>query len=463
MDLKWLLVTFNEYLTLFIIFPFLLILSIYLSVKLRFLQLSKLKMSFVHLFQTKESGDGNISHYEAISAVLAGNFGTGNISGMAVAITSGGPGALVWMWMTAFLGAIIQYASCLLAVKYRTKNQACEYVGGPMYYLRDGLGLNKLAMLFSFFTLFGALTIGNLTQVNSIILPLKSYGYPPLASAIVLAFFAMLVILGGVKRIAKFASVVVPIKAAIYLGAILVILLFNYQKVLPALGLMLSDAFDLKAASSGVLGYGIMKTITTGFDRGIFATDAGTGIVPILQAGAKTKNPVIDGVVTFVAPVLVMIVCTATGLVLIVTGAYQQPGLFSTNMVAFAFEKGIGHQIGSYFVSAALMLFAYTTLIAWACCGERAAQFIFHFKAGRWFKAVFISLIPIGAMVKVDWAWLLADIAISLMLLVNLLGIAGLSKEVVLESIAFFPRKSSSRFHRHRLIKKLKKLHSRYR
>lgn len=438
MDLQALLSLINETFTLFCILPSVVGLCVYLSIRLRFLQITKLKMSFSYLLKPNRDGEGSISHFEAIAAVLAGNFGTGNISGMAVALSQGGPGALVWMWITAFLGAIIQYASCLLVVKYRTRNTAGEHVGGPMYYLRDGLGWKTASILFAMFTVFGALTVGNLAQVNSILLPMQSFGLDPLLGGIMIAALTTLVVLGGIQRIAKFAAVVVPVKALLYLGTVLVILALHYDQVLPAFATLLKSAFNWHSMAGGAMGYGAMKIITTGFDRGIFATDAGTGIVPILQAGARTSHPVVDGVVTLVAPLLVMVICTATGLVLLVTGAWQEPGLHSTTMVSFAFAKGLNSKIGSYIVIVALVSFAYTTLIAWACCGEKAMEFLFGLRIGRLFRYLFIAFVPVGALLQVDWVWLLADICISLMLGVNLLGILGLSHEVVWDSHAYF-------------------------
>jgi AGCS family alanine or glycine:cation symporter len=239
--------------------------------------------------------------------------------------------------------------------------------------------------------------------------------------------------------VAKFASIFVPLKASLYLGTALLILLLNYQNVIPALKLMFSSAFQFTALSGGVMGYGVVKAMTTGLDRGIFATDTGTGLVPILQANAKTTNPVIDGVINLVAPLLVMIVCTTTGLVLIVTGAWQQTELQSTNMVSYAFETGLGSSIGSYIVIISLILFAYTTILAWGCCGEKAMSFLAGPKAGKWFQIAYVAAIPIGAMTQVDWVWLLADISISFMVTTNLIGIIGLSHEVIKESREFFP------------------------
>jgi AGCS family alanine or glycine:cation symporter len=443
MDCKIFLTLLNQTLTLGFILPFVVALCTFLTIRLRFLQVAKLRLSFHHLLSKKPSTDtGSVTHFEALSAVLAGNFGTGNISGIAVAIAHGGPGALVWMWITAFLGSIIQYASCLLAVKYRRLNPQGEHVGGPMYYLRDGLGWRTAGTLFAIFTLFGALTVGNLAQVNSILLPLHDVGIHPMVSGIVLAAASSLVILGGLQRVAKFASVIVPIKALLYLGTVFLILAWNYTQILPAFALMLTSAFDWSSMAGGTLGYGTMRMITTGFNRGIFATDAGTGIVPILQAGARTEHPVVDGIVTLVAPLLVMVICTATGLVLIVTGAWQTPDLQSTMMVSYAFTKGLGSDIGRYIVIIALAFFAYTTLIAWSCCGEKAMEFLGGLKASRMFRYVFIAIIPFGSMLQVDLVWLLADLAISAMLSINLLGIAGLSHEVVADSRTYFKKRT---------------------
>lgn len=436
--LKDLLMGFNEAFTFFVVFPTLIIMGIYLTIRLRFVQISKLKMSFASLVNKNENQQGHISPFEAVSAVLAGNFGTGNISGMAVALTTGGPGALVWMWLMAFLGAAVQYASCMLAVKYRTQNERDEFVGGPMYYLRDGLKFKGAGVLFAIFTIFAALMVGNLTQINSVTLPMQNIGLNPVIGGVGIAFFVGLVILGGIKRLAKFASFVVPFKAVLYLGTAFLIIALNSDKVVPAFLLMFKSAFNFSSLTGGILGYGFLKVISTGFDRGIFATDAGTGIVPILQASARTTHPVMDGIVSLIAPFLVMIVCTTTGLVLILTGAWQEPHLQSTNMVTQAFQTGLNSQIGGYVVIVSIALFAYTTILAWAYCGEKAVGFLFGARHGYWFRCLYVAMIPIGAIIQVDLVWALADVAISLMLMTNMIGIIGLSTEVIHESRQFF-------------------------
>jgi AGCS family alanine or glycine:cation symporter len=353
---------------------------------------------------------------------------------MAVALTTGGPGALIWMWVIAFFGSIIQYSSCVLGAKYRTKNKRGEYVGGPMYYLQQGLGYKKIASIFAIFTVVAAIGVGNFAQVNSIVLPLQSIGINPLLCGVVIAVLAALVTLGGVERIAKVAASVVPIMALFYLGAGIVILCVYKAAVIPSLQLMVQCAFKGNACVGGVLGFGVVKALSIGLERGIFATDAGTGIVPILQSGAKSKNFVSNGITTLVAPFLVMVICTMTGLILLVTGAFGKEGLASTNMVVFAFCEVFGKVGGMSLVLIALFLFSYTTVIAWGGCAERAAEFLWDRKKAKVLQYFYLALIPVGAIARVEFVWLFADIAISFMLITNLIGIIGLSKEVILET-----------------------------
>lgn len=438
-----LLTLLNQGFTFYVIFPGIALLGIYLTLKLRFLQFSKLKLSLKTLLTKGEKSEEGLTHYEAVAAVLAGNFGTGNISGMAVALCTGGPGALVWMWIIAFLGSAVQYASCILGVKYRERNAKGELVGGPMYYLSKGLNKKGLAKLFAAFALLGALTVGNFTQVNSMVLPLEKLGVPALITAFATVALVGAVTLGGMQRFAKMASSVVPVMALFYFGSALIILGIYADRILPAFSQMLHAAFSPTAVLGGTLGYGLIKTITTGFDRGIFATDAGTGIVPMLQSSAQSNSPVLNGVVTLIAPVLVMIVCTTTGLVIMVTGVW--PGdLQSTNLVTAAFERGLGHQLGRYVVLIALFLFSYTTILAWAFCGERAIGYLLKPEWIQRFRYFFLAMIPVGAVLDVEMAWLLADISISLMLAANMYGVARLSPEVIADSKSYFSKEASS-------------------
>ena len=422
----------NDGFTFFVVFPAILILGIYLTYRLRFMQFTRLGLSLKQLLH-KRAGEDGISHYQAVAAVLAGNFGTGNISGMAIAVASGGPGALVWMWIIAFLGAAIQYASCILGVKYREQNEKGENVGGPMYYLSKGLNMKRLGGIFAVFAIVGGITAGNFTQVHSIALPLQELGIPPLATSLTVAFFVGLVLLGGMSRFAKVAAAVVPVMALLYFGTAVIILCMNASSLLPALKMVFVSAFSPAAFFGGSMGYGIMKTVSTGFERGIFATDAGTGVAPILQSSTESKDPISNGVVTLIAPVLVMIVCTATALVILVTGA-SDLGHESTNMVTAAFSKGLGNSIGGHIVTLALLLFSYTTILAWANCGERAVHYLMGDRWIKRFRWFYLAMVPMGVFFSVEHVWILSDISFSLMLTANMVGVALLSKEVILDT-----------------------------
>jgi AGCS family alanine or glycine:cation symporter len=303
-----------------------------------------------------------------------------------------------------------------------------------MYYIRDGLGNKKLASAFAIFTIFAAITVGNFAQTNSLILPLEKYGFNPLYCALCVAFLAGIVIIGGIQRLSSIACWIVPFKAIIYLFTALFII-YQYSENLPsALKLMFESAFGLSAVAGGAAGFSVLKALTTGFDRGLFATDAGTGIVPILQANAKSEHPVMDGIASLVAPFLVMIVCTATGLVLILTESWLVPGLESTNMVTYAFSKGLGSEMGGYIVIIALILFAYTTILAWAHCGEKAVEFLTGKPHNRWFRILYIMLVPVGSVLQVRMVWTLADISITLMLFINIIAVIALRGHVLEKS-----------------------------
>lgn len=429
----------NQAFTLFCVLPGILLVGLYLSIKLNFLQISKLRLS-AKMLMVKNKAPRGVSHYQALSTVIAGNLGTGNISGMAIALTTGGPGALVWMWVMAFFGATIQYASCVLGVKYRQSDKAGAPLGGPMYYLKDGLGLKKIGVIFAFFTLIAALTVGNFAQINSIVLPLASLGIDPLLSGIVMTLLVAAVTLGGVERLGKVAASVVPVMAIIYLASALIVLSCYHHNIIPAFTRMIALAFSGSALFGGFLGFGAFKALQVGFERGVFATDAGTGIAPILQASARSEHPVVDGLVTLVAPLIVMIICTTTGLVLMVSGADQENGIQSTNMVVYAFSQVWGSKIGPLIVIASLAFFAYTTVIAWGCCAEKAANFLWGQNRGKWFQYLYLLLIPFGAIARVELVWVLADLSISWMLLTNLVGVVGLSSEVVEETNAYFAK-----------------------
>lgn len=430
-----LLLKLSELITLYVVIPLFLIIGLYLSFRLYVPQVTKLKFAFRQLLAKNENEEGSISNFEAISTVLAGNLGTGNISGMAVALATGGPGAIFWMWIMAFLGMIIKYASCLLALKYRHLNTQNEWVGGPMYYLKEGLKTPRVAVFFCIFAITSALTVGNFVQVNSLVLPLAEAGYHPLAVGIAFAIFTALIIIGGLKRIASFVTKVVPGMTVLYLGAALIILARHHDQLSHAFFLIFHDAFTPGAVGGGAIALTFMRTLTVGFNRGIFATDAGLGMEGVFQSSARTKNPKTEGLVAMTAPVVVMIVCTITVLVLIVTGAWQVPGLHSTNMCTWAFREGLAPGIGEMIIIVSLLLFSFTTIIAWAFCAEKAVEYLFGLKAIPVFNYCFILCIPFGAIADVHFVWAIADISVILMLCTNMVGIVGLTKQVVKDSV----------------------------
>lgn len=425
---------FHHNLALWCVFPLVFTLGLYLSVRLKFIQFSRLKDGFKQLLKKDSEEEGEISHFEALSAVLAGNLGTGNISGMAVALATGGPGSLVWMWVMAVLGAILKYSGCFLSLKFRERNEKGDHVGGPMYYLSRGLGLKKVAALFSLFAIFASFTVGNLVQVNSMTLPLTRLGVPQIAIIITLIFFVSIVLLGGLHRLARVVSTIVPAMTCIYLGASFVILYLFKAKILSAFQLILQSAFDFNSILGAGAGFGITKAISVGFERGVFATDAGCGIAPILQSGTKSKSPVTEGIIGMIAPLIVMFICTITALVLIVTGAWQSSGEVSTNMCTWAFQHGLSHAIGKYIVIFSLVLFAFTTIITWAYCGEKASEYLFSKKAVKIFKYFYIFVLPLGTFFHTQMVWILADISIGFMLITNLIGIIGFSSKIIEET-----------------------------
>lgn len=415
----------------------------YYTLRLRGLQVSKLKLSLSYLLgQKQEKSQGGIPRYQAVATVLAGNFGTGNISGMAIALSTGGPGALFWMWLMALIGVMIQYASCLLGVKYREKSSSGEFAGGPMYYLKNGAKSPFAAALFAFFVVLGAITVGGLCQMDSINLALQSWNIPTSISAIGVTVAAALVILGGVKRIARFSSSIIPVLALLYLGSCFYILAANLSLLPAAFSLLFSSAFGSHALIGGAAGFSVAQVVTAGVGRALFATDVGTGYVPILQAQSKSQHHVIDGVVALIAPFLVMVVCTVTALVLIVTGAYTT-SLVSTSMVVWAFQQHLGVLGGKLVVTLSLLLFGFTTILAWAHCFEKALGYLLGDKEALTLRLAFLVFLPLGIFLPTYFIWTLADLSLVCMTLLNVWGVTTLSKEVIKDSRLFFKERTS--------------------
>lgn len=429
----------NERLVIYCLFPSILLIGLFLTWKLRFLQIRGLKKSLSFLLNTsskdslKNSNEGTVSRLASISSVLAGNFGTGTLSGVAVSLTMGGPGALVWMWIASFFCAIVQYAGSFLAVKHRKVLSVGGFIGGPMVCLQKQ-GKTFLSTIFCLFTLASAFTTGNILQVNAIALACPDFPYSKIILGLALIVPVALVVVRGTKKIANFSVKMIPFISIFYLLACCIVLIINSEAIGPSCQLIINSAFKFKSTVGGICGFSLAQIISTGISRAIMATDGGTGFVSILQSNSKSSNPVIDGIVTLLPPFLVMFVCSLTGLTLLVSNAYQE-SLFSTGMILYAFTSSLGNKIGFILIFLSILLFAYTTILAWFSCAE---SIVFFFSEKKVFnlllKIFFLLTLPFGAVISPGFVWLSADFAYVGMILINLIAIVSSLKEVLSSS-----------------------------
>lgn len=433
--LIFILTILKDFLSFTVVVPLVTLVGGYFTYKLRGIQFRKLGLA-VRLISPKGS-DAGISSFGAIAAVLGGNLGTGNIAGIAVALTTGGPGSLFWMWIMAFLGSILKYVGSYLGVSYREMNNKGQYVGGPMYYLSKGLKKPFMAYVYCILLILGAVTTGNIVQVNSLTLPLTEAGYSPLYVSLLMALLLAGTTLGGMQRFSHVVSAIVPFMALAYLVTCGYILAGHTAQILPALKTIVDSAFDLKPLAGGAAGYGVFVALQSGFDRGLFATDSGLGLAAILHAPVTTQsdkvpsNAIAQGIMSVLSPLIVMCVCMLTGLVLMVTKAWQIPGLESTNQCMEAFCVGLGHSSAGFIVLVTLFFFAFTTVLTWAFCAGRAVAYLMGEEANKWFQVFFVCVVPLGGVLSVSLAWQMADIFLNLMLLLNMVGLWGLRRPVI--------------------------------
>ena len=414
----------------FFVIPLVFTLGVYFTYQLRFIQITKLPYA-LKCFISERDHTGKSSSFSAVAAVLGGNLGTGNIAGIAVALKTGGPGALFWMWIMALLGATLKFTGCTLGVLYRQKQADGRYVGGPMYYLEKGLNLKFFAKLFSIATVGGALTVGCWVQMHSIALPIAKTGFNPMIAGLLMSLLVGIVIFGGLKRFNKVVSIIVPIMGLGYITACLIILSIYNENIIPSLSLILQSALNPQTVVSGVVGFTILEAIRVGFDRGLFATDVGVGLAPIIHSTIESPLNVKElalkqGLISTIPPLVVMVVCMLTGLVLMVTDAWLIPNLESTNLCIEAFKAGLGRYAGLA-VTATLTIFAYTTILTWSLCADRSIEYLFSKKWVRLFQIGFIAVIPLGTLFTVNLVWTLADIFMNCMLIINIIGLVGLS------------------------------------
>ncbi|GEA59993.1 alanine/glycine:cation symporter family protein [Vibrio comitans] len=404
-----------------------------------------LKMVFTKSGDSKSKGD--VSAFAALCTALSATIGTGNIVGVATAIKLGGPGALFWMWLAALFGMATKYAECLLAVKYRTTDDKGGMLGGPMYYLRDGVKSPLLATLFAVFALGVALFgIGTFPQVNAILDASEvTLGADRTMAAVILTVLVAMVTLGGIKSISRVAGKVVPTMAVIYIVSCLGILVNNSDQILSAIELVIVSAFTPTAASGGFFGASVMLAIQSGIARGVFSNESGLGSAPMAAAAAKTDSCARQGLISMTGTFFdTIIICTMTGLALIITGAWQTD-LAGAMMTTHAFAVGLNADtLGPILVSVGLLFFAFTTILGWNYYGERCVVYLFGTKAILPYKVLFIALVFSGAFMKLDMIWLIADIVNGLMAVPNLIGLIALRQVVIAETKLFFSKPLNS-------------------
>lgn len=434
--------------------PFLILLvgtGIYLTFKLKLIQIFKLPLALRYIFEKEEDENGelvgDVSSFGALCTALSATIGTGNIVGVAAAIKTGGPGALFWMLFAAFFGMATKYAEGLLAIKYREIDENGEMSGGPMYYIKNGLGLGWLANIFAVFGVGVALLgIGTFGQVKSISDAVElTFNIPVVVTAIIITVIVALVTLGGIKRIASVSEKIVPFMAILYgIGAIIVLVL-NIDKVPEAIKLVLVGAFKPKAVLGGTIGITLLTAMRSGVSRGLFSNESGLGSAPIAAAAAKTKSSVRQGLVSMTGTFIdTMIVCTMTGIVIILTGMYEG-NLEGTALTSAAFKAGIPlGNLGVYIVNLGLMFFAFTTIIGWNYYGERCIEYLGGVKAIMPYKIVFIVLVAIGPFLPLGLILGIADIVNGLMAIPNLIGLIGLREVIVSETNLYFNHQATS-------------------
>ena len=434
--------------------------GVYLSCRVGFIQFGRfgyaMKNTLGKVFQKYEAGEGEITPFQAVSTALAATVGTGNIAGVTGAICVGGPGAVFWMWISALFGMVTKYAEVVLAVRYRERNEAGDWVGGPMYYIRNGLGrkFNWLACLFCILGALAAFGIGNMTQVNTIATSINtaidSFGGTtaaytmelfgqtvPVSSLMVGAVVAMIVgmvLFGGIKRIGAVAELMVPVMAAVYIIASVIVVAFNFENLGNVFAMIFKGAFSADAALGGAFGITIMTTIQKGVGRGVFSNEAGLGSAPMAHAASSEKDPVKQGLYgIFEVFMDTIVICTLTALTLLCGAADkivwgQNAG---AELISASFSSVFGAQVGSMLVAVGITLFALSTILSWSLYGTRCCEFLLGSTAARVYQVIFVCVILVGATLKLGLVWDIADTLNGFMAVPNLVALLGLSPVVI--------------------------------
>jgi len=421
----------------------------YLSINTKFFSITKigyvLKNTLLKMFAKDDKGEGEVTAFQAVATALAATVGTGNIAGVATAIALGGPGAVFWMWLAAIMGMTTKFAEVVLAVNYREKTPDGRFVGGPMYYITNGLGKNWkwMAVLFAFFGTFASFGIGCMVQSNSVALSAQStFGVPVMVTGIVLAILTGAVIIGGIKRIGAFTEKLVPFMSAIYIVGGLWLIIANASQLPRAFSLIFTNAFTGTAAVGGFAGTVMMQAIRYGVARGIFTNEAGLGSAPIAHAAATTDHPVRQGLWgVFEVFMDTIIICSITALSIMVTGVWES-GESGAVLSAMAFDVGLPG-VGKYIVSIGLILFAYSTVLGWEYYGERCLEYLLGTKPIMAYRIIWVVAVVVGAVGGLTFMWDLADTLNALMAFPNLIGVLMLSPVVFRLTKEFFAAEKS--------------------
>ena len=438
--------------------------GIFLTIRLRGLQITKLPLAIKHMVANEKNGEhGEVSSFGALCTALSATIGTGNIVGVATALVAGGPGALFWMWIAALLGTATKYSECLLAIKYRVVAKDGHIVGGPFYYIENGMGekWKWLAKIFAFFGVgVGLLGIGTFTQINGITSAVnnffdpqntwtvelfgRTYSWTVVIAGIILTLCVALVIIGGIKRISTVAQVVVPFMALLYVVVVLIILFTHLSAIPGAIVEIVQSAFGLRAAAGGTLG-SILIAMQMGIARGIFSNEAGLGSAPIAAAAAQTHEPVRQGLVSMTGTFIdTIVICTLTGLSIVLTGAWQVDGLEGVQVTTYAFQNGLPfpHAVSSFVLMMCLVFFAFTTILGWDYYSEKCLEYLSNGnqKVVKGYRWLYILAVFIGPYMTVSAVWTIADIFNGLMAIPNLIALVALSGVVVSETKLYLKR-----------------------
>ena len=428
--------------------------GIWLTLILRGLQFGMLFYALKQAFRPhpkKDDGsdhEGDVSHFGALMTALSATIGTGNIAGVATAVVTGGPGAVFWMWITAIFGMATKYGEGVLAVKYRVTNSKGEMSGGPMYYIENGLGKKWkwLAFLFAFFGVMASFGIGSTVQANSVAQAVhSSFGVDTWITGVVLTLITAFVVLGGIQSISRVSSVVVPFMAVLYIVGGLVVIAMHFDLLLPALKVIMHDAFSGQAVAGGVVG----TVIRYGVARGVFSNEAGMGSAPIAAAAAKTDHPVRQALVSMTGTFLdTIIVCSITGIVLVMGilqsngGAFAVPDLKGAALTTATFDAMLSGY-GGWVVTIGLIFFAYSTTLGWCYYGEKCATYVFGDKSVPIYRVIYVATVMLGTVLSMDMVWAAADTFNGLMAVPNLIALLLLSKVIVQETRDFKAKRAS--------------------